>query len=725
MRLSPKIFTFFPIIVLLVFYSVVIAQDVDVDDDIEVTARVARISSVEGNVQIKRKAEAEWETASLNFPVVEGDEITVSANGKLEIQFDDQNFLRVAENSLIRITTLRDEGISVGLTQGTLSLRVYEFDQEKTFFEIDAPHTMVSVQTAGIYRIDAKSSDQVKITAFEDGQVRVYSESSAFLIKGGRSATIFLTDDRLGEWETGDLASFSDEWDTWVANRDVAIGQLRANAIAGYTSVNDPDYGQDIVGTADLNNYGSWTGSVDYGQVWRPNSASMSVYGNWSPYQFGHWTWLNPFGWTWVGAEPWGWTTSHYGRWINDAGGWGWVPYSYYQRQNIGINRGRRNLWRPANVNVFNVGKDIAWYPLSYRDRYNDFNRNFRRGNNQRRDFGNNQQWSGLNNRPDFNRIPANAIVGIRSKEFGRRNNNIRPIPFQTARQQVERNFDKGLKLPERKDRRQDLQRNTAFRQSQTSRPVRTGVAERPAGVALDAQLRNDTFRTERWQNRRNNAGNNNGTFNNNSRQNERNTRRDQNSTNENRNSTRNQQNAPNRNSSQGVTTNNTPNTGTNNSNQNNRVFNQPRNNNSTRTENNNRRENNNNRSNTPIFQRNNNGNNNNNNNGNVRSQPERRTETPRTERREESRRETPTVERRQQQPRQQPRQESPRRETPRQEAPRRESSPSPRRESSPPPRRESPPVRRESPPVRSSPSPRQSSPSPRPERQRRPTENK
>lgn len=715
MRLAPKIFSFFPILALLVFSNFLIAQDVDLDDELEVTARVARISAIEGNVQIKRLGENEWEAASLNFPIVEGDEIAVSNNAKLEIQFDDQNFLRVSEGSLVKITTLRDDGISVSLSEGTLSLRVYEFDKEKTFFEIDAPHTMISVQTAGIFRIDAKSTDQVKITAFEDGQVRVYSESSAFLIRGGRSATIFLTDDRLGEWETGDLASFSDSWDTWVAERDVAIGQLRANALASNNSnVNAPDYGQDIYGAADLNDYGSWGDSDDYGRVWRPNPASISVYDNWSPYRYGRWTWLSPFGWTWVGAEPWGWSTYHYGRWINDGRGWCWAPYSYYQRQNnVAINRGRRNLWRPANVNVFNVGRDIAWYPLSYRDRYNDFNRNFRRGNNQRRDFGNNQQWSRLNNRPDFNRIPANAIVGIRSKEFGRRNNNIRPISVQTARQHIERNSNNNLKLPERKDRRQDLQKNLAFRQSQTARPVRTGVAARPVGVALDKQLQNDTFRTERWQNRRNNnAGSNveNRTLNNDSRRNDRNTRQNQNSANENRNSTQNQRNIPNRNSSQGVTTNNTPEIRTNNTNQN-RVVNQPRNNNSNRrNEENNRQENNNTRSNIPISPRNNN---------------ENRGSQPRVERREEPRRETPRQEPRRETPRQeQPRREQPRRETPRQETrretPRQERRESTPRRESPPARRESsPPARRESPPARSSPSPRQSSPSPRTERRR------
>ena len=420
MRLSPGIFRFFPIFALLLFSGFLFAQDVDSGDDFsESEARVARISAIEGNVQVKRLNENEWETVTVNFPIVEGDQIALSVGAKLEIQFDEQNFLRVSENSLVKITSLRDNGISVSLNEGTLSLRVYEFDKEKSFFEIDAPHTTISVQTAGVFRVDAKSTDQVKIAALEEGEARVYSETSAFLIRSGRSATIFLTDDRLGEWEAAETAGFSDEWDKWVAQRENTLASRRDNTLAiNNNVVFDPDFDQDVYGTSDLNDYGSWSSSDDYGQVWRPSYSAISVYDNWSPYRYGYWTWLNPFGWTWVNAEPWGWATYHYGRWINDGRGWGWVPYSYYQRQGNIANRTRRNLWRPATVNVFNVGNNIAWYPLSYRDNFRDFNGQFRGDRNSRPDF--------KNNRPDFDRIPRNAIVGINSREFGRRTRFVR-----------------------------------------------------------------------------------------------------------------------------------------------------------------------------------------------------------------------------------------------------------------------------------------------------------
>ena len=43
-------------------------------------------------------------------------------------------------------------------------------------------------------------------------------------------------------------------------------------------------------------------------------------------YRDGHWAWVDPWGWTWIDDAPWGFAVSHYGRWTNLSGTWGWVP---------------------------------------------------------------------------------------------------------------------------------------------------------------------------------------------------------------------------------------------------------------------------------------------------------------------------------------------------------------------------------------------------------------
>ncbi len=492
MRSIPKLEWFLIILALLTFSNLVIAQEKDLYDEgaPEVTARVARISFMRGDVQIKRSGENDWDLASLNLPLVEGDEIATSRNARVEIQFDSQNFLRLAEDSLLKVTTLRDEGIAVSLTEGTLSLRVFSFEKEKGYFEIDAPQTTLSVQNAGLFRIDARNQYEVRVTATEGGQARIYSDNSGFTLRNRRSAKIFLDNERLGEWETSDASRYSVEWDSWIAERDSKLAKLLNN------SYYDKYYDRDIFGAEDLNDYGSWSDSNDYGKIWRPYQSAISIYSNWSPYRYGHWAWVNPFGWTWVNDESWGWATYHYGRWISDNRGWFWTPYEYHRSQ--------QSWWKPALVVIFNLGNDICWYPLSHQDRYRDYNRDYRRNNHDRRDPDFGDRRDNKNSvRPDLRSLSENSIVGIRSDEFGKRRNNVRSIPSQNVRQSLENNPDQIAQLPKFEERRREFSQDSNLRRRQQAEQIKTGVGEREAGVELDRQLQNERFRSTRQQNTR------------------------------------------------------------------------------------------------------------------------------------------------------------------------------------------------------------------------------
>lgn len=660
------------LLVIALFICSVSAQESDSfeEDSPENTARVARISFIRGDVQIKRSGEQDWESATLNLPLVEGDEIATNNNARIEIQFDSQNFLRLAENSFLKITTLRDEGISVSLTEGVLSLRVFKFEKSSGFFEIDAPQTTISVQEAGLFRVDADSSNQIKVAVTENGQARVYSDSAGFTLRNGKGATIFLSNDRLGEWETNNAFGNYDEWDTWVAERDAKISLM----------LNGSNFSdRDVFGAEELNDYGSWSDSDEYGKVWRPHNTSISSYSNWSPYRYGNWRWVNPFGWTWVNDEPWGWATYHHGRWVNDNRGWFWTPYSYH--------RPKRNRWRPAIVFVFNVGNDVCWYPLSHRDRYDDYNRRYRQ---------NNGRWD--NNNRDFRRIPNNAIIAVRQDEFGRRRHNPRTIPNEYARRGLENNQNANFRLPQRDERRDDFRRDG--RRPNLSEQNRVGVVQRQPGTQLDPQLRNDRFRRNR-QSENNDNNDRNGRINRNGEnQNQPNNRQNPNVVNPPNNNNSERRNNPPREKGEQrfpvIDSNpNVQNRNGNSDDNNRRQRNRDNENNNNSEQNNQRRrerdsENdnrNNNRRETPTDNR------------PVyvprneerreeprREQPrvERRREEPRQEQpRVEPRREEPRVERRREEPRQeqprverrqeQPRQEQPRREERRQEQPRRE----------------------------------------------------
>lgn len=352
------------------------AEGYEVDDTVpEVTDRVARISFIRGDVQIRRDGTDDWEKADLNLPIVEGDEISTDANGRLEIQFNGNTHLRLAENTSVQIRQLADGGVAVSVSRGVANVRLRKFNSEKEFFEIDAPSTTVALQREGAYKVIAEGKDdgEVRVAVTDGGEARIYSANSGFTLKSGRSAKVFVAGDQAGEWETADAGRFSDEFDSWTAERDDVIARSLKNAYYGKY------YDQDIYGAEELSDNGDWQYTNDYGFVWQPNQSAIRSYRDWSPYRYGSWRWVPPFGWTWVNDEPWGWATYHHGRWIWYRGRWVWTPYGYY--------RSNRSWWYPALVVVRVINRNICWYPLPYNYGYYNYNRSYHDyvGNRDRR----------------------------------------------------------------------------------------------------------------------------------------------------------------------------------------------------------------------------------------------------------------------------------------------------------------------------------------------------
>jgi uncharacterized protein DUF6600 len=480
------------------------AYDVDDDDIPDVTARVARISYVEDDVQIHRAGSDDWEKATMNLPLVEGDEIATTAFAKLEIQFDSRTFLRVPEKSLVRIVTLQDSGVALSVPQGSVSIRVYDFDKDRSYFEVDIPNSTVAIERSGSYRIDTgdKDSYEAHIRVTDGGQARIYSDTSGFTLRSDRAATVYLAGVRASEWDTFDASAFSDSFDDWTLDRDKAIAKRLRD------SFYDKYYDRDIYGAEDLTDYGEWTYSRSYGYVWRPFGSSLQGYSDWSPYRYGHWRWLSPFGWTWINDEPWGWATYHYGRWVWDSNGWVWSPYGYY--------RTRRSWWTPGMVVISVISNNVCWYPLGYYSHYYDYNHHHHRngggGNNgpgpvptptpagptaTRINDARRKQMQRDN-------VPPGGVVMTSVEDFGRGRSGIRRPPVEVARTVTSKDPDTVETPPilppiEQVERRMAKEvRADTPPIIQTYRTVKTGAAERTANRPLDDDLR----RTRNFGNR-------------------------------------------------------------------------------------------------------------------------------------------------------------------------------------------------------------------------------
>ena len=381
----------------------------DEEDDAgyEETARVVRVSLIRGDVSLRRAGSKNWEKATLNLPLVEGDRLATGADARLEIQIDARNFIRIGEYATLDIITLRDEGVALSLPEGTATLRLASFDDKHEYFEIDAPKTTLAAEQKGSYRLDVAQNGNVRVTVRDGGRARLYSETSGFTLRDGRTAELAYNDsDADGDWELSG-ARGTDNWDAWVDERESYLAsRLRYDRRNRY-------YDESVWGAEELDAYGDWVNSGEYGYVWRPHVTVINNYNNWAPYRYGSWRWVSPYGWTWVGDEPWGWAPYHYGRWVYANNYWCWAPrgYAYY---------GHRSYWRPALVAFVNInigggyyGDHVAWYPLGYhqRDPRSNF---FRRAVNRARE----QQR--IANLDRVNPIYQRAVTTLPRREFGK-----------------------------------------------------------------------------------------------------------------------------------------------------------------------------------------------------------------------------------------------------------------------------------------------------------------
>ncbi len=483
----------------------VFAIDVDEDDEFaDINAPVVRIKFLEGKAAVKRVDSDEWESAVVNLPLVEGDEIRTEPRARLEIQFDNDTYLRLDENSSLKLVSIGEEGSAISIYQGILVLSVMEFDSSKGYLEIDAPRTTIAVAEAGRYRVEAGNDYQrtVKVKVWDGGMARLYSMDSGFTLRNDQSASMELEGVYAGRWNVETTSGYRDSFDDWSASRDELINESLKDAHYGSY------YDDDLYGADDLSYYGSWQRHDDYGYIWSPYNSAISSYSDWSPYRYGHWRWLPYYGWTWINDEPWGWATYHYGRWIFLNGRWYWTPYSnagYYAR---------RSWWRPAIVFLGTIGNRICWYPLPYSYGYYDYNRRYRRYwrnyYRDRRDRRNRDRPSAnpttpnpaniargnRNQLPPLGRIPSGAVISSSKTDFGTGRGRNRPAPVNVSKEILNikpvianspplvpsRTEIMGKKSPDIWDKKQETPVSNG--------KVRIGAADRTAGIPLDDTLK-------------------------------------------------------------------------------------------------------------------------------------------------------------------------------------------------------------------------------------------
>ena len=270
--------------------------------------RVGRVAELSGNVYRFDAASGQWLAADRNRPLTGGDRLSTAVDGRAQVQVGSST-LRLGHATELEVLRLDDQRMVFQLHAGTLAVRVRSREVAREL-EVDTAEARLLPERSGYYRID-RSNDDTWAGAWS-GELRVADLPGGLVVPGQR-VQLYRDGNALRMASGVMIADAFSDWAQRADRRDDQRG-------AAYAYVSP-----EMTGADDLDRYGSWTQSDDYGPIWYPTTVVVG----WTPYRYGHWAWVGPWGWTWVDDAPWGFAPFHYGRWVWWGGRWGWCPGAY------------------------------------------------------------------------------------------------------------------------------------------------------------------------------------------------------------------------------------------------------------------------------------------------------------------------------------------------------------------------------------------------------------
>src|SRR5262249_23762080 len=122
---------------------------------------VARVSLVHGDVSMQRGDSGDWVAATLNTPLVRGDQLATSEKSRTEIQLDYANILRLAAHSQVKIADLTRTRIQIQVSEGYANYSVFKGNEADV--EIDTPNVAVKPLRPGRYRVQVNSDFETAV----------------------------------------------------------------------------------------------------------------------------------------------------------------------------------------------------------------------------------------------------------------------------------------------------------------------------------------------------------------------------------------------------------------------------------------------------------------------------------------------------------------------------------------------------------------------------------
>lgn len=312
--------------------------------------RAARLGDVVGDVQLANERD-NWHPIGRNHVITAGDNLWVSAGGRAELDIGNVQ-IWLAGSSNVYFEQFDDSAVLARLAQGAMIVRLRALDAGESY-RVALPQGEVTLVEPGYYLFGAGLDYAPGTLSVRRGRAEAATSEGRYLVQRGETVVF----DGIGLRPAVMGSGIPPGFEAWASTRDRRIDRWDARfGGQGYSG---------LIGLRDLDDYGHWSSSDEYGRVWFPTTVAA----NWAPYRFGRWSWVQPWGWTWIDDAPWGFAPSHYGRWVRVGGRWGWCPGEYAGRP----------VYAPALVTFFggdgwrvsaSAGPSFSWVPLAWNEPY-------------------------------------------------------------------------------------------------------------------------------------------------------------------------------------------------------------------------------------------------------------------------------------------------------------------------------------------------------------------
>jgi hypothetical protein len=274
---------------------------------------VARVSFVQGSVQLLAGQGTDFQPAVINMPVLDGSRLQAGGDGQAEIEFGDGSVARLTPNSTVAFPHLGQDQAQIQQVSG---LAYYEFNvgDGHPAFSVQFGNETVQPTANSILRVGLDAGWDVAVIS---GSIQVQGEGIPG-VAVAENQSIRSGADNSGAPYVVAQGINGDSWDNWNQDRDQAIAQEASQQ----TPVRDDSANPQNENWNDLDADGNWYPVEGAGNVWVP----AGVEPGWDPYGAGYWAYYPTYGYTWVSSYPWGWLPYHCGAWSYYSFGWGWAP---------------------------------------------------------------------------------------------------------------------------------------------------------------------------------------------------------------------------------------------------------------------------------------------------------------------------------------------------------------------------------------------------------------